>query len=89
MYRHAYYSKANNIHSSGKIECFNNFVENKSIIFGCKQHIITNDNHIITINIKTTIAITNVIFKHIAITINVAIFIDVAITFLIIKYLCS
>ena len=52
MHQWAYYYKCHIIHSSRKIEHFKNYVDNKPIIVGGKQNVITNDNHMMTITVK-------------------------------------
>ena len=55
MHQHAYYSKGNTINSSGKVEYFKNFVDDKSIEVGDKKHTLTNDNYTIPITIKNSL----------------------------------
>ena len=52
MNQYDYYLKCHTIHSSGQVEYFKNFVENKSIKVGDKQDILTNDNHMTPVSIK-------------------------------------
>ena len=54
MHQHNYYSKGHSTHSSGQIDNFKNFVDEKSIKVEGKKFILTNDNHMIRITIKNS-----------------------------------
>ena len=52
MHQCAYYSKVNIIHSSGQVDHYKIFVDDKSIKIGGKQHVLNNYNQMIPITIK-------------------------------------
>ena len=55
MNQHAYYSKGNIMHYSGKVEHFNNFVDTKSMKVGGKQHTLPKNDCMIPIAINNGI----------------------------------
>ena len=52
MHQHSYMGKGQSIHSSIQMEHFKATVDDKSIMAGGKQHIITNCNYVLPLSIR-------------------------------------